>query len=73
MYHGINIRCQMNTTEVAVQPRIEATETLPTVTGDAFEDGLSAVVGVLPTITCPLDPAVADDNDGELPRFSLEP
>ena len=43
---------------------------MPTVTGDAFADGLVAVVAVLPTMTRPLgDPPDADDNDGERTRF----
>lgn len=45
--------------------------TVPTVTGEAFDDGLSAVVGVLLTTTWPLDDPDADDNEGEPARCDI--
>lgn len=49
---------------------MEPVTTDPTVTGDAFEAWPVAVVGVLPTITCPLgELPEADESDGELARF----
>jgi hypothetical protein len=43
---------------------------VPIVTGDASDEGLRAVVGVLPITTCPFDdPDEVDESEGEPARF----